>query len=222
MRLDKLVHSKPDFYSFKLKALSRLKRATYKLLGIDGRVEELRRSLDRRNNDLLVRNLAGKAVLEVGCGRGDFLAFLQKDLNCKCVGVDISEEMISSAEERNPGPAYRVMDSANLDFDNGHFDFVVFNYVLHHIKDLDRTVAEAKRVGRHIVLYECCTFDRNPLKLFSRLYWKITDGGYRYKSLDEWKQYFALECVEELRGQGLVRYGMCVLKTQEGAAGSGA
>src|SRR5215218_802826 len=142
MRLDNLVHSKPDFYSFKLKALSRLKRVAYKLLGIDGRVEELRRSLDRRNNDLLARNLAGKTVLEVGCGRGDFLAFLQKDLNCKCVGVDISEEMISSAEERNPGPAYRVMDSASLDFPAGHFDFVVFNYVLHHINDLDRAVAE--------------------------------------------------------------------------------
>lgn len=215
MRLDNLVHSRPDFYSLKLQILSRTKRTLYKLLGVDGKIEALRRSLDRRNNELLARHLTGKSVLEVGCGRGDFLAFLQKDLNCQCVGVDVSEEMIRSAKERNPGPVYRVMDSASLDFPAGSFDFVVFNYVLHHVADLDRTVAEAKRVGRHIVFYECCAFDRNPFKTFSRFYWKITDGGYRYMSLDEWKRYFAIQCVEELHGNGLVRYGMCVLKTQE-------
>jgi ubiquinone/menaquinone biosynthesis C-methylase UbiE len=104
------------------------------------------------------------------------------------------------------------MDSSRLEFEDGAFDFVVFNYVLHHVEDLDGTISEAKRVGKNILIYESCAFDTAPLRYLSNLYWKIVDGGYHYRSLSDWKSKFDMDVIEEIEGTGLVRYGMCLFK----------
>lgn len=45
----------------------------------------------RRNAVALGRrfNLAGKSILEIGCGRGEVLAALASSLGCRCTGVDV-------------------------------------------------------------------------------------------------------------------------------------
>jgi len=42
---------------------------------------------------------AGSTILEVGCGRGDLLAFLEPSVG---VGVDFSEGMIAAAQKAHP------------------------------------------------------------------------------------------------------------------------
>jgi ubiquinone/menaquinone biosynthesis C-methylase UbiE len=101
----------------------------------------------------------------------------------------------------------------DLKFKDKEFDIVAFNYVLHHSSNLEMTIAEAKRVAKIIVFCECRAWERQPLKAFSKAYWKLTDGGCNYLSLDEWKRRFALPVLDEMRGNGLVRYRMCVLQT---------
>lgn len=44
----------------------------------------------------------GSTVLELGCGSGDLLDALQKNLKCECIGVDTSEEKINIAKSRFP------------------------------------------------------------------------------------------------------------------------
>ena len=51
-------------------------------------------------------------VLELGCGGGDLLNFLQKNLNCQCIGVDISEEKITIAKSRFPEIKF-IRENAN-------------------------------------------------------------------------------------------------------------
>ena len=213
IRLDKFVHSHPDFYQWKLDALKIAKRGVYRLLFMDKQILRLRREIELKNEEIIDRYIAGKKVLEIGCGQGSTLSTLSKDRNCDCVGIDISQEMIESAKMKNPGPEYVVMDSGTLQFKDKEFDVVLFNYVLHHVRDVDKTIAEAKRVGKTIVVYESCAWRSQPFKALSRAYWKLTDGGYEYLSLDEWQTRFALHVLDEIRGSGLVRYGMCVLRT---------
>jgi SAM-dependent methyltransferase len=213
MRLDTLVHHFPGFYEWKLRALKFLKQGAYKALFVDKRIQTLRAQIEARNTELLGKYLRGKRVLEIGCGRGGLLAGLMRSHACECVGIDLSEQMIAAARHDNPGPDYRVMRGDQLAFADGQFDFVIFNYVLHHVDTLDATIAEAKRVGRHIILWESCACDSQPFKTLSRMYWKVTDGGYQYYSLDEWKTRFGGTCLDEIKGAGLVRYGMCVLET---------
>jgi ubiquinone/menaquinone biosynthesis C-methylase UbiE len=212
MSFDKVVHSKPEFYAKKLDAIIAAKRLLYKLLLIDAHITGQREEIARKNIEVLDKHLTGKKVLEIGCGRGSFLASLVSQKGCTCYGVDVSPEMIEYARTHNPGPAYGVHDSANLPFKENEFDFVIFSYVLHHVDNLEATIREAKRVGKHVIIYECCSFERQPLKALSNLYWKTVDGGHGYKSLSEWKQLFGHRVVDEIKGCGLVRYGMCVFQ----------
>lgn len=212
MSFDKIVHSKPEFYTKKLDFISSTKRLIYKLLLIDSHVTQQRQEIDRRNRAMIDTYLTGKRVLEVGCGRGSFLASLARKNGCICHGVDISPEMIAFAKEHNPGPTYSVINSADLPFADNEFDFVIFTYVLHHVDDLHATIREAKRVSRHVIIYESCAFEHQPLKALSRFYWKAVDGGHWYQSLPEWKKLFGVRVVEEIKGTGLVRYGMCLFQ----------
>ena len=214
MRLDSLVHSLPRFYQWKLGALGVAKRCVYRALFLDQKIEQQRKAIEKKNHFLIDKYVAGKTVLEIGCGHGSLLTALARSHGCRCVGVDLSSEMINYAIRHNPGPDYQVMDSSKLSFPDRHFDVVLFNYVLHHVEHLDATIAEAKRVGKTIVFYESCAWGREPFKTISRIYWKITDGGYEYLSLSEWKTRFQLNVLDEIEGSGLVRYGMCVLNCQ--------
>jgi SAM-dependent methyltransferase len=213
MRLDLVVHRLPRFYQWKLDVISHIKRAVYRALLIDRKIDLQRKAIEDENNKLITKYVAGKSVLEIGCGRGSLLGILARNHRCTCVGVDLSLEMINYARKNNPGPVYQVMDSSDLSFPDHQFDVVLFNYVLHHVKDLDRTIAEAKRVGKTIIFYESCAWNGQPFKTIAKLYWKITDGGYEYLTLNEWKRRFDLTVLDEIEGSGLIRYGMCILKS---------
>jgi RimJ/RimL family protein N-acetyltransferase/SAM-dependent methyltransferase len=74
-----------------------------------------------------VGNLAGCSVLDVGCGRGDFLAYLQsRDVTVNYTGCDIVPAMIESARKRFPGVPFEVCDllSASQKCD-AQFDYVL-------------------------------------------------------------------------------------------------
>ncbi len=79
----------------------------------------------------LLGDIAGKSVLDYGCGTGTFSRFLQSR-GASVTGVDISENMIEVAKRNSPGKiTYYSISSGGLDFlaDNS-FDFVVSNFVL--------------------------------------------------------------------------------------------
>ena len=76
MRLDKFVHNRPEFYQWKLGALNVAKCGAYRLLFMDERILRLRREIELKNQELIDRYVAGKKVLEIGCGRGTFLSLL--------------------------------------------------------------------------------------------------------------------------------------------------
>ncbi len=75
--------------------------------------------------------LAGKTILDYGCGSGTFSRFL-RDQGAKVTGVDVSEKMIEVAKE-NAGDniSYHCISSGGLEFlRDGLFDHIVTNFVL--------------------------------------------------------------------------------------------
>lgn len=79
----------------------------------------------------LLGDVAGKQVLDYGCGTGTFSRYLQA-LGASVTGVDISENMIEVAKKNGPGDiVYHTLYENGLDFlDDNSFDFVVSNFVL--------------------------------------------------------------------------------------------
>jgi SAM-dependent methyltransferase len=116
----------------------------------------VRRSLWSRRTGPRVFDVAFDAVaaleprraLEVGCGPGDFAARLQA-AGIEVVALDQSEQMVELA--RGQGVDARVGDVQALPFADREFDVAVANFMLYHVPDLDRGLAELARVAPRLV-----------------------------------------------------------------------
>jgi SAM-dependent methyltransferase len=85
-------------------------------------------------------------VLEVGGGEGELAQRLVGELDVQLVGIDQSEAMVEL--QRAQGIDARVGDVQALPFADGEFDLVVAAWMLYHVPDLDRGLAEIARVLR--------------------------------------------------------------------------
>jgi SAM-dependent methyltransferase len=88
--------------------------------------------------------LAPKRVLEVGGGPGEVAERMQRELHAEVRAVDISARMVELARAR--GVDAQLGDVQALPFADGSFDAVVAAWMLYHVPDLDRGLAEIARV----------------------------------------------------------------------------
>jgi SAM-dependent methyltransferase len=89
---------------------------------------------------------APRRVLEVGCGWGELAEWIARETGAEIVAVDLSPRMVELAVER--GIDARVADVQALPFADATFDTVVAAWMLYHVPDLDRGLAEIARVLR--------------------------------------------------------------------------
>lgn len=83
-------------------------------------------------------------VLEVGGGEGWLSERIVRELGAEVVMVDQSERMVELAAGR--GVNARLGDVQSLPFEAAAFDLVVAAWMLYHVPDLDRGLAEIARV----------------------------------------------------------------------------
>lgn len=103
----------------------------------------------RDARDLVVQaigEVTPERVLEVGCGWGELAARITDELGADVVAIDLSPRMVELSQER--GVDARVGDVQELPFADGEFECVTANWMLYHVPDLDRGLAEIARVLR--------------------------------------------------------------------------
>jgi len=88
----------------------------------------------------------GTRLLELGVGTGA-VAMALMEAGYDVVGVDISAPMLASARPRLPGRV-GLADAAALPFVDGVFDAVYAVWVMYHLVDPRKALAEAARVLR--------------------------------------------------------------------------
>jgi ubiquinone/menaquinone biosynthesis C-methylase UbiE len=96
-------------------------------------------------------DLAGKDVLEVGCGRGGGLAYVARYLRPRtATGVDFSDRAIAfcARQHRPSGARFVPGDAEALPFADASFDAVVNVESSHCYNGMDRFVGEVYRVLR--------------------------------------------------------------------------
>lgn len=98
---------------------------------------------------LAAQFVAGKRVLDAGCGTGRGAVILSGAGAHEFVGVDIAPEAISTAMERYGSVAsFTLGDLTALPFDSESFDVVVSFETIQHVADPVRALEELRRVVR--------------------------------------------------------------------------
>jgi ubiquinone/menaquinone biosynthesis C-methylase UbiE len=77
-------------------------------------------------------NSAGRRVLDVGCGVGNYHRLLRGAF-AKLVGIDVSEQCIEQARTVNKDVQYDVYDGGRLPYADGSFDVAYTICVMHHV-----------------------------------------------------------------------------------------
>lgn len=86
------------------------------------------------------------ALLDVACGNGSLLQKLSAKHAFTGYGVDISENMITCAEKRNPSMTFAVAGCDKLPFGAATFDVLTVCAAFHHFPDPRAFAAESARV----------------------------------------------------------------------------
>ena len=117
----------------------------------------------------------GMKVLELGCGTGDMWKD-HGDFISQCdrlVLSDFSEGMLENAKANlgdkaslGAGFEYRVIDIQNIPFEDESFDVVIANMMLYHVPDMNRGLAEVRRVLKKGGAFYCATFGEHGIMEF--------------------------------------------------------
>ena len=110
----------------------------------------------------------GAAVLELGCGTGDIWVG-REDMAAKCAKLvlsDFSEGMLAQARKNlraQKGISYSVVDIQDIPFGDGTFDIVIANMMLYHVPDIQKGLAEVRRVLKENGTFYCATYGENGI-----------------------------------------------------------
>jgi ubiquinone/menaquinone biosynthesis C-methylase UbiE len=136
-------------------------------------------------------DLAGKRVLDLGCGSGDLTLPLVQ-AGARVTAVDLSAGMLAVARRRCerfcaalPQPDFVAAAAEDLPFADDAFDVVVGRFILHHL-DMARAPAQIARVlapGGVAVFVE--NSGANPLLMFARRHLTGRFGIAQYGTEDE-------------------------------------
>ncbi|MCH8029342.1 MAG: methyltransferase domain-containing protein [Candidatus Dadabacteria bacterium] len=102
------------------------------------------RSKLRRIERYLRKN---EKIIDIGSGSGS-VTLLLRESGCDVTPVDVRN--LTLTDEAGP----RIYDGVRLPFDDGEFDVALMLTVLHHARDPERVLLEAKRVARRMVVIE--------------------------------------------------------------------
>jgi len=128
--------------------------------------------------DVLVEELEGDRVLEIGVGTGRYAVPLQKS-GIDVVGIDISRKMVELGLAKGLRNVV-FADGARLPFEDGTFDVATTNHVLHLVPDWREVLGELARVTRTRYFSVLEDGDRWPIKTeYDR---RVREGGHPWKA----------------------------------------
>jgi SAM-dependent methyltransferase len=95
----------------------------------------------------LLPPMAGRRVVDLGCGFGWFCRWAAEQGAQSVLGIDLSENMLQQARRETPdlSVAYERGDLQSVELPVGEFDLAYSSLALHYVEDLGRLFAAAHR-----------------------------------------------------------------------------
>ncbi len=91
---------------------------------------------------------SGAKVLDLGCGDGSLLKYLQFARNTRGYGVEISDAKILASVRNGVNVIQMDLEAGLSGFDSGSFDYVILSQTLQAMRNTEKIVREMLRVGR--------------------------------------------------------------------------
>jgi len=108
----------------------------------------------------------GASVLDLGCGDGSLLDYLQTEREVRGYGVEIDDKNILRCIERGVNVIQSNLDEGLSGFETGAFDFVILSQTLQATRHTEKLVREMLRVGREgIVSFPNFGYWKNRLQI---------------------------------------------------------
>ncbi len=90
----------------------------------------------------------GSRVLDLGCGDGALLDYLQRERGCYGYGIEIADHNVLACVTRGVNVIQLNLDEGLAMFDDGSFDVVLQIDTLQHLRNAETMLVETARVGR--------------------------------------------------------------------------
>lgn len=90
----------------------------------------------------------GSRVLDLGCGDGELLAYLQTNRQCTGYGIEIDDANVLACVKRGVNVVQLNLDEGLALFDDASFDVVLQIDTLQHLRNAEVMLRETVRVGR--------------------------------------------------------------------------
>ena len=90
----------------------------------------------------------GSRVLDLGCGDGSMLAYLQRERGCSGYGIEIADANVLACVRRGVNVIQLNLDEGLAMFGDASFDVVLQIDTLQHLRNAEVMLRETARVGR--------------------------------------------------------------------------
>jgi methionine biosynthesis protein MetW len=90
----------------------------------------------------------GARVLDLGCGDGALLDYLQRKRGCTGYGVEIDDTNVQACMQRGVNVIQLNLDEGLATFEDASFDVVLQIDTLQHLRNAETMLRETVRVGR--------------------------------------------------------------------------
>ncbi len=94
----------------------------------------------------------GSSVLDLGCGDGELLSLLVREKKAQARGIEIDEQAIYKCVAKGLSVVHSDIDSGLSDYGDWSFDYVIFDQSLQQVRNPDRVINEALRVGHEVIV----------------------------------------------------------------------
>ncbi|HTH80019.1 MAG TPA: methionine biosynthesis protein MetW [Ramlibacter sp.] len=104
---------------------------------------------DRTTMETIARLVPqGSRVLDLGCGDGALLEYLQRERGCSGYGVEIADANLIECVKRGVNVIQLNLDEGLPMFGDNSFDVVLQVDTLQHLRNVETMLIETARVGR--------------------------------------------------------------------------
>jgi len=90
----------------------------------------------------------GSRVLDLGCGTGELLAYLQEHRGCSGYGVELDDANLLACVQRGVNAIQLNLEEGLSIFEDQSFDVVLQLETLQHLRNTELMLRETARVGR--------------------------------------------------------------------------